>query len=287
MKISSMTINKNKMINISCPKVTVVTVVRNAENVIEKTIKSVLEQNYPNVEYIVIDGDSQDKTQLIIENYSHQIDKYISEPDRGIYDAMNKGAKLATGDWILYMNAGDYFYAPNSLSNLTSALNSDADVILAGLEEVLVDDLETRHFQRMPKPIKEIWRSMPTSHQATLVRLSCQLEYGFDTSYIWCADHDFLARMYRKGKKFVNQDILFCVFDCNSNNSRDIMMFISERWKLSKGLVPFYRRLIQYGSEWIHCKIWGKIVKIIKSFLPSTTILQLRKWRGTSGLKNN
>jgi glycosyltransferase involved in cell wall biosynthesis len=275
------------MINIYYPKVSVVTVVRNAESLIEKTIQSVLKQNYSNLEYIVIDGDSQDRTKLIIENYIHHIDKYISEPDGGIYDAMNKGANLANGDWILYMNAGDYFYAANSLSILTNTLNSDADVILAGLEEVLVDDLEIRRFQKMPKPLKEIWRSMPTSHQATLVRLSCQLEYGFDTSYIWCADHDLLARMYRDGKKFVNQNVLFCVFDCNSSSSRDIMLFISERWKLSKGLVPLYRRLIQYGSEWIHCKIWGKIVKIIKSFLPSTTILQLRKWRGTSGLKNN
>lgn len=275
------------MSNISYPKVTVVTVVINAENVIEKTIQSVIEQDYPNLEYIVVDGESQDRTKLIIQNYIHHIDKYISEPDRGIYDAMNKGAKLASGDWILYMNAGDWFYSTNSLSSLTNALNSDADVIFAGLEEVLLDDLETRHFQRMPQPIEEIWRSMPTSHQATLVRLPCQLEYSFDTSYIWCADHDMLARMYRDKKKFLTQNILFCVFDCNSNTSRDIMLFISERWKLSQGLVPLYRRLIQYGSEWIHSRIGGQIVKSIKSILPSTIILQLRRWRGTSGIKQS
>ncbi|MFM5888091.1 MAG: glycosyltransferase family 2 protein [Dolichospermum sp.] len=274
------------MINISCPKVSVVTIAKNAENVIERTIQSVITQNYSHIEYLVIDGNSEDRTKLIIKNYIDHIDKYISEPDRGIYDAMNKGAKMATGDWILYMNAGDYFYDPNALSNLTSALNSDADVILAGVEEVLLDDLEIRHFQKMPKPIKEIWRYMPTSHQATLVRLSCQLKYGFDTSYIWCADHDLLARMYRDSKKFVNQDILFCVFDCSSSQCRNMMLFISERWKLSKGLVPLYHRLIQYGGEWISCKIWGKLVKIIKSILPSKAILKLRKWRGTSGLKN-
>lgn len=265
------------------PKVTIVTVVRNGEKVIEKTIKSVIDQDYTNIEYIVIDGDSLDNTKLIIHKYIHYISKYVSEPDKGIYDAMNKGARLASGDWILYMNAGDLFYAPNSLTQMTNALNSDADVILAGVEEVLVDNLETRYFQRMPKPLTEIWRSMPTSHQATLVRLSCQQEYNFDTNYIWCADHDLLARMYRDGKKFLIQDILFCIFDCNSQNSRDMMIYVRERWKLSQTLAPLYQRLIQYGGEWISYNIWGKFLLVIKSFLPTSTILQVRKLRGTSG----
>jgi glycosyltransferase involved in cell wall biosynthesis len=265
------------------PKVTVVTVVRNAESTIEKTIVSVLSQDYPNVEYIIVDGKSTDETSSIINKYLGKIDTYISEPDHGIYDAMNKGARLASGDWILYMNAGDLFYSPNSLTQLTNILNSDADVILAGVEEVLVDNLETRYFQRMPKLLKEIWRSMPTSHQATLVRLSCQQEYNFDTSYTWCADHDMLGRMYRDGKKFLIQDILFCIFDCNSQNSRDMMIHVRERWKLSQTLAPLYQRLIQYGGEWISCNIWGKFLLVIKSFLPTSTILQLRKLRGTSG----
>ncbi|MBD2364692.1 glycosyltransferase [Anabaena minutissima FACHB-250] len=267
------------------PKVTIVTVVRNAEKLIEKTINSVIEQDYAHIEYIVIDGDSQDNTKLIIQKYIHHISKYISEADQGIYDAMNKAAKLASGDWILYMNAGDCFYAPNSLSSLADALNSDTDVVLAGVEEVLVDNLETRYFQRMPQPVEEIWRYMPTSHQATIVRLSCQKEYGFDTSYTWCADHDLLARLYRDGKKFFSQNILFCVFDCSSGSSRELMLYIHERWRLSKGLVPFYHRLIQYGSEWISYKIFGKLVVIIKSFLPKSIILQLRRFRGTSGIK--
>lgn len=271
--------------NQSISKVSIVTVVRNGEKFIEKTIKSVISQDYPCIEYLIIDGDSQDNTNNIIRNYREYLSGYISEPDRGIYDAMNKGAKLASGDWILYMNAGDYFYNSQSLSSLGNLLNSDADVIFAGVEEVLVDDLETRRFQRMPKPISEIWRYMPTSHQATLVKLSCQLAYGFDTSYIWCGDHDLLARMYRDGKKFLAQDTLFCVFDCNSNNSRHIMLFIKERYRLSKRLVPAYYRWFHYGGEWLHYRIWGKIVVLLKFLLPSQTILQIRKWRKTNGIK--
>ena len=270
---------------LNAPKVTVITVVRNAESTIEKTIVSVISQDYENIEYIIIDGESTDETNYIINKYLSKIDIYISEPDRGIYDAMNKGAGLASGEWILYMNAGDFFYDSNSLAQMTNALNSDADVILAGVEEVLVDDLETRYFQRMPKSLNEIWRSMPTSHQATLVRLSCQKEYNFDTSYIWCADHDLLARMYRDGKKFLIQDIIFCVFDCNSQNSRDTIIYIQERWKLSQILAPLHKRLIQYGGEWISYKVLAKLLPVVKSLLPTSTILKIRKLRGTSGNK--
>jgi len=269
------------------PKISVVTVVKNRDSVIENTILSVLNQDYFNLEYVVVDGDSQDNTPSIIQKYISQIDKYIREPDQGIYDAMNKGAKVASGEWIIYINAGDYFYRSDSLSKLTNFLNSDADVILLGVQEIVVDDLETRYFHKMPKPVEEIWRFMPTSHQATLVRLSCQQEYGFNTNYVWCADHDMLARMYRDGKKFLSQDILLCVFDCSSGISRDIGLYISERWKISKKLAPFYRRLFQYSSEWIHGIIWGKIVAIIELILPSSTILQLRKWRGNDKIANH
>jgi len=266
------------------PKVSVVTVVRDAETVIEETIVSIISQDYPNLEYLVIDGKSNDQTNSIIQNYAEKIDIYISEADQGIFDAMNKGAKLASGDWIIYMNAGDRFYDSDTLAQLANALKSDADVIVAGAEKILVDELETRRFYSMPGAIEEIWRKFPTVHQATLVRLSCQQQYQFDTSYIWCADHDLLARMYRDGKQFLRQEHLICYYDCSGGKVRDPKLFIWERWRLSKGLVPVYRRWLQYGSELFHCTVWGKFVSIIKRFLPESTILKLRRWRGTAGV---
>lgn len=266
------------------PKITVVTVVRNAEETIETTLKSVLAQDYPNLEYIVVDGDSKDATPSIIQQYVNQIDKYVSEPDQGIYDAMNKASELASGIWILYMNAGDRFHSSSSLSQLTEALYSDADVIFAGVAEVLVDSLETRMFHRMPRPIENIWYQMPTSHQSILVRLTVQQSYRFDIRYRWCADHDMLARIYRDGGTFINGNVLLCVFDCSSSGiHRNPYRYIQERWQLSKGLVPSYKRLSRYGKEWVHCTVWGKIVRFIKLFLPSSTILQLRRLRGTAG----
>lgn len=271
--------------DLNFPKVSIVTVTKNAESLIELTIESVLNQDYPNIEYIVVDGDSKDGTQNIIKKHLKFINRYVCESDFGIYDAMNKGAKLASGGWIIYMNAGDRFYSPSSLSQIADAFNSDADVILAGIVEIFVDNLETRIFHKFPTPLEKIWYQMPTSHQATLVRLKDQLDYQFDTSYKWCADHDLMARMYRDGKKFLYLDTLLSVFDCSSDNGhRDPELYILERWRLSQGLAPLHWRLARYGSEWFHCKIWGKFVNFIKIFLPKPMILSLRRLRGTAGI---
>lgn len=266
------------------PKVTVVTVVRNAELLIEETIQSTLAQDYPNIEYVVVDGESSDATQQIIQTYINRIDQYVSEPDQGIYDAMNKAAQLASGDWVIYMNAGDRFYSSDSLSQLESALKSDADVIFAGIAEILVDEIETRVYRKMPRPVKNIWYQMPTSHQATLVRLKHLQSYQFDTHYRWCADHDMLLRMYRDGKTFLCEDVLLSKFDCSSEGShRDPLLYIRERWSLSQGSVPNYQRAMRYGKEWIHCAIWGKVVRLLKLVMPRSTIVYLRRVRGTAG----
>jgi glycosyltransferase involved in cell wall biosynthesis len=270
--------------SLSSPKVSVVTVVRNSEESIEKTIKSVFSQDYSNLEYIVIDGASTDSTLTILETYRDHINILISEADNGIFDAMNKAIPLASGDWIIFMNSGDYFYDRSSLSQLSHLLKSDVDVILAGCEKILIDDLETRHFQILPGNIANVWKHMPTVHQSTIVRLTTQKQYKFNTNYQWCADHDALARMYHDNKKFVSSESLFCYFDCSGGQKRDPLLFIKERWSLSQDLVPFYTRFFFYGLEVFHCIIWGAIVTYLKQIIPKSLLLKLRRYRKTSGI---
>ncbi len=266
------------------PVVSVVTVVRNAVSTIEPTIQSVLSQDYPAIEYIVIDGLSTDGTLAVIEKYRDRIAAFRSERDAGIYDAMNKGASLATGEWIIFMNAGDAFHGSAALSRLRPQLQGDADVVCGATEQVLVDAIETRRFHMAPGSPANLWRHMPTSHQAILVRRDLQQQYGFDTSYRWCADHDLLARLHRDGKTFACIDEPVCFFDCAGGQARDARVYIRERWRLSRGLASLPRRLIQYGGEWLHCTVWGRVVTSLKAVLPSSMLRSLRRVRGTVGV---
>lgn len=269
------------------PVVSVVTVVRNAVSTIEPTIQSVLSQDYPAIEYIVIDGLSTDGTLAVIEKYRDRIAAFRSERDAGIYDAMNKGASLATGEWIIFMNAGDAFHGSDALLRLRPQLQGDADVVCGATEQVLVDAIETRRFHVAPGSPANLWRHMPTSHQAILVRRDLQQQYGFDTSYRWCADHDLLARLHRDGKTFACIDEPVCFFDCAGGQARDARVYIRERWRLSRGLASLPRRLVQYGGEWLHCRVWGTVIASIKAFVPAHVLKACRRWRGTAGAERS
>lgn len=114
------------------PMLTVVTVVRNGRQNIARTMDSVLEQDYPNIEYVVIDGASTDGTLEIIHRYSGKLDAFVSERDEGIYDAMNKGADRASGEFILFMNCGDVFASANAVSSAMRFVQPGGDQILFG-----------------------------------------------------------------------------------------------------------------------------------------------------------
>src|SRR5690349_11491988 len=140
--------------------VTVVTVVFNDVHNIEKTILSVLNLEYKPLEYIIVDGASTDGTTDIIRKYSDRIKRWITEPDKGIYDAMNKGIAMATGDWINFMNSGDRFASPGSLTFFEKA--PQADVVYGRAR------IEYPSFSREWKnsPISEMWKGMAFCHQA-------------------------------------------------------------------------------------------------------------------------
>lgn len=270
-----MTITDNML-----PLVTVITVVRNSPNELELTVKSVLEQTYAKVEYIIVDGASIDETINIIRGHEKHLHSWISEEDDGIYDAMNKGAALAKGEWVVFMNAGDVFFNSKSLENISNELTSDASVIIAGVEEVLVDELEERRFIRFPKPIEDIWRNLPTSHQSILVRKEIQQAYRFDTSYEWCADQDLICRLYDEGVKFITTDQIFCRFDCSGGLSRDPILFVEERWRISHGRASLLRRILIFGREYLCLRFLNPIIRFTKSLLPRELIIRIRRFRG-------
>src|ERR1700753_3582932 len=117
------------------PILSVITIVYNNVRDIERTLLSVLNQTYPNIEYIIVDGASADGTLDVIKRYENRITKIISEKDEGIYDAMNKGLTAATGDYVLFMNSGDELYARETVANVFAAA-TDADIYYGETEMI-------------------------------------------------------------------------------------------------------------------------------------------------------
>jgi len=177
-------------------RISVITVCYNAVADIEKTILSVVNQRYNNIEYIIIDGGSNDGTVDLIDKYDNKINRWISEKDQGIYDAMNKGIIMATGDYVLFLNAGDQFHDSECVSLFINQIAKDT-TIAYGLVNFQYSIAEkVRH----PYSLEEMNRRMPIFHPATFVKVSYHKNHLFDTSYRSSGDYDFLYKAYNKDK---------------------------------------------------------------------------------------
>lgn len=174
------------------------TVCYNAAESIEKTIQSVTSQTYSNIEYLIIDGGSTDGTLDIIDRYRHKISKIVSEPDKGIYDAMNKGIRLCTGELINFMNAGDTFVDENTLTKVMDYVEEDSDVIYGDMISIL-DNIEIYSKAGF---FTDHDANLPFCHQSVLVRAEYAKEYPFDLRYRIVGDYDFFYKLYTQGKKF-------------------------------------------------------------------------------------
>lgn len=178
------------------PKISIITVCFNAEKYIEQTIKSVIAQKNSEIEYIVIDGASTDKTLNIIRQYESKITRWVSEPDKGIADAMNKGIRLATGDYLLFLNADDYFQAPDAIAVATSWMGECKDIYIYDTIFLKKKGGIRRHSGVFGKRIN----FKGVCHQGVLCRRSLFEKIGvFNTSFKVCMDYDFFMRAYRYG----------------------------------------------------------------------------------------
>ncbi|HEN3469060.1 TPA: glycosyltransferase family 2 protein [Yersinia enterocolitica] len=182
-------------------KVSVITVVYNNISEIQKTIDSITSQTYKNIEFIIVDGGSNDGTVEIIMNNNSDIDWWCSEKDGGIYDAMNKGVRNSTGDYIIFMNAGDTFYNSNSIETVMSQpAISDYDIIYG---DYYVHNARRRNGYRKAKKIVTLWKGMPTSHQAMIFKRKSLIPIFYDTNSGLAADHKLLVEKYIAGEKFL------------------------------------------------------------------------------------
>jgi len=198
---------------------TVVTITYNAEAVLQRTLDSVFAQTYKGVEHLIIDGASKDRTLALVEAYKQKSDesetehKVIiqSEPDHGIYDAMNKGLTQASGDYIVFMNAGDSFPQADTLEQvvhrckLTELPTAELPGVLYGNTDVVDGDGHYLHPRRLQPPVKLTWRSfrqgMLVCHQAFYARTDIAKNLQYDTRYRFSADVDWCIRVMRETER--------------------------------------------------------------------------------------
>ena len=238
------------------PLFSIITICYNAEATLEKTIQSVLAQTYPNVEYIVVDGASKDNTLAIINRYRPQLGKVVSEPDKGLYDAMNKGIGLATGDYLCFLNAGDELHENETLQKMVHTLNANRlpDVIYG--ETAIVD--EEGHFlqmRRLSAPKQLHWKSfkqgMLVCHQAFFARRELAVAHPYDLKYRFSSDFDWCIRIMKKAATksmpLINSHEILADYLSEGMTTANHKASLRERFNIMKKHYGLFTTLLQHA----------------------------------------
>ncbi|WP_164110928.1 MULTISPECIES: glycosyltransferase family 2 protein [Sphingobacterium] len=228
-------------------KISIITIVYNNVRDIEYTISSVLNQSYPDIEYIIIDGASTDGTLDIINKYKDQISTIVSEKDKGIYDAMNKGLALATGDYVLFLNSGDELYDNNTIRCIVEK-GKGADIIYG--ETKLVDEQRQIVADRRHKaPNKFDWQSfrygMNICHQAIYIRRSIAEPY--DLNYNLSADIDWIIRAAKKAKSTQNVHQYVARYLVGGMSQKRHRQSLKERYQIFRKHYGRFNNWINHG----------------------------------------
>jgi len=246
-------------------KISVITVSYNSINTIEETIQSVINQKYKNLEYIIIDGGSMDGTVDIIKKYSGQITYWISEPDKGISDAFNKGIQQSTGELVCIINSDDILL-PNVLNHVSEQINIDTDIIYGNLSLYRkIQGKEKVHFSQ-----ENLYFSKGNfygiMHPATLIRKCAYDKYGlYDTSLKFVMDKELFLRMYNGGAIF--QHINFTVARYTTGGASGVQ-------NICKVAIESRRVSIRYGMSSI--KATYIMIRNISQIYLAETIHKIR-----------
>lgn len=244
-------------------KLSVITVTYNCANSIQKTLESVSAQDPDVVEHIVIDGGSLDGTVELINKYNDKLACFISEPDRGIYDAMNKGVQEASGGWILFLNAGDVFYEKLSLANLKWDWQAGTEFVVFPF--IIDGDIEPK------TPDLNVKFGMPTSHQAMLISSTIAKQVKLNRQYKVAADYEFFIKRYSQNKKCVcvEHDILSRVLP-GGYSETNLNTMVSEYQKIIYDNLGLKKALVYF--------FWSRpsIFNLVKTVLPISLFNKLK-----------
>lgn len=215
------------------PKISIITVVRNDPQGLELTLSNLAQLRYPHLELVVIDGASSDSTPMVAQKYSHQISHYVSEPDQGLYDAMNKGLSLSTGQYVWFVNAGDKALGGERLVELMTTDAPLADVYYG--EAMVVDNQgNPLGLRRKKLPEKLTWHSlkggMVVCHQAFIVKRDIAPKY--DLKYRYAADIEWQIECLKAAVRTQSTQCVLCEFATGGISSSKRRASLAERWKI-------------------------------------------------------
>lgn len=217
------------------PKFSIITVTYNAANVLEDTIQSIVTQTYKNTEYIIVDGGSTDGTLDIIHKYKEHIHTLVSEPDKGLYDAMNKGIKLATGDYLCFLNAGDCLHEDDTLQLMVHSITgTKLPGVLYGETEIVDSEGHFLYMRRLSTPERLTWKSfkkgMLVCHQAFFARRD--LIEPYDLQYRFSADFDWCIRIMKKAEVLQNTHLTLIDYLNEGMTTHNHKASLKERFRI-------------------------------------------------------
>ncbi len=256
---------------------TIATVCYNAAEELEKTIQNIAQQTFPNIEYLIIDGNSKDKTLEIIKSYQKDISNYISQNDNGIYDAMNKAILMAKGDYILFMNAGDSFTENTIIEQIFNKIHQDCkmknnfpDLIYGDYTVINQTFSETVKAESLNKK----WRGMKFCHQSMLLKTNLAKKQLFSGNYI-TSDFEQVYELYQKGISFYYFPKSIANFKTDGLSSQNKIKVRFE----SKEIVQKHDKSISTKISFWKLIIWTFFVETLRNALPTSFFENLEKMK--------
>jgi len=241
--------------NVEKAKVSIITVVKNNARGFQKTASAIYSNDYSPLEWIVVDGGSIDDTLAAIRNSENRISKFIGGPDKGLYDAMNKGLEHATGDWIIFMNAGDVFASNDTISRV---FNNDLREYGIVYGDVVADYSGIKK-RIKAGPVKDLWKGMVFCHQAVFIRGNLIRTARFNLIYQYGADYHLMLRLQSEGEKFQQLSLPVAMIDTSGISNRKMAHTAKDHYTIAQ---EFFR--LSSLQHLYHCAFiqWLKLVVV-------------------------
>lgn len=224
------------------PLFSIITVTYNAGDLLIPTMDSVSSQTCRDYEYVIVDGKSKDQTLQIIESRKDEVSAFISEPDKGIYDAMNKALQIARGEYILFMNAGDTFHSPETLSLIREQIGDQRPDVIYGETAIVGEDGHFIGMRRLRTPETLTWKSfkqgMLVCHQSFMPkRILCE---PYNLKYRYSADFDWCIRILKKSRQTLNTHLIISNFLEGGVSTSQRKKSLNERYEI---MATYYGRI--------------------------------------------